>query len=75
MSSGQLNTDLELRRKIRSGFELNNHTDKSMGVMPQGTIFNNDISDRLYVEERDRKLSPFFLFLYHIYHIQTRQDH
>lgn len=43
MSCGQLNTDLELKRKIRTGFEFNNQTDTGMGAkMLQRIIFNTD---------------------------------
>lgn len=32
MSSGQLNTDLELKRKIKAAFEFDNQIGKAMGV-------------------------------------------
>lgn len=38
MSSGQLNMNLELKRKIRAGFEFGNQIDKAMGVMSEEKV-------------------------------------
>lgn len=38
MSSGQLNIDLEFKRKTRAGFEFDNQFDKDMGVMAKEKV-------------------------------------
>ena len=38
MFSGQLNTDLEFKRKTRSAFEFDNQFDKAMGVMAKEKV-------------------------------------
>lgn len=38
MSSRQLNTDLELKKKFRAGFEFDNQVDTAMGVMAKGKV-------------------------------------
>lgn len=38
MFSGQLNTDLEFKRKTRAAFESDNQFDKAMGVMAKEKV-------------------------------------